>query len=914
MTWEPQGLGLTIFQDRYARFEGETWAQACKRVATHVAAAEDNGKAQKYGDRFEQELVDNRFMPGGRIWYGSGRPKAQLLNCFVVPTADSREGWGKTISDVIVVSGTGGGVGINCSPVRPRGSDIKGTGGKATGAVSLMQMIDRVGDVLVSGGGRRLALMLCLDVNHPDIEEFLNVKLNLNELNNANISVVLNMESNEFVSSVREGKDIELVFGGRSTGATINARDLWDGIVKNAWTSGEPGVLNGFEANRTNNISYYKPLVSTNPCITGDTYIAVADGRNVVTIEQLTKEGKDVPVYCSDPITGQTVIRMGRNPRLTGKKKEVWRLRLDDGTWLDATPDHQIMLNDGSYKELRNLIAGESLRPFNSYESNGYRQIADSGVDVGRGGKRRSRRQYRLIYEFQNGSIPDGMNLHHVDFNKRNDRLENLLLMTEKDHQRFHSERMEGDKNPYFKMDDSWKFKFASHPGEKNPKYIPVSNDELIGHGRQCWIDNDWRLSQSIWARYAKGHGLPQFLGNQFRFGSFTDFKLAVQSNHKVVSVEFKGYEDVYDLTVDEHHNYHVATSSDGYGIRCSGITVHNCGEIWLEEYGCCCLGALVLPRFVANGSFDWDALDESIRLGTRFLDDVLTVNHYPIPEIKENCETVRRIGLGVMGLHTMLLQLGYKYSGDDGRAFIDKLFGFIKNTAYDSSINLAIEKGPFPAYDGRYLESGFVKTLKRGIRNKIKEYGIRNCASLTIAPTGTTGMVAGVSTGIEPLFAPVYWRHYFKPTNDGNKELAKELVVTPEFQQFGDLAEGAYDVEVSNHFEIQKIVQAHIDNAVSKTINLPKDYPVGQLSDIWLSYLPYLKGSTFYRQGSREFEPLEPVRLEDAIKMSHNPRRFEFYKAATVESNQADLNSMDCPDGSCSLDAWKVEHAEAVS
>ena len=583
MTWTPTGLGLQIFQDRYARFEGETWEMACQRVAFHVAGAEENGKLQKYGERFQEELVSNRFMPGGRIWYGSGRPKAQLLNCFVVPTSDSREGWGKTVSDVIVVSGTGGGVGINCSPVRPRGSDIKGTGGKATGAVSLMQMIDRVGDVLVGGGGRRLALMLCLDVNHPDLEEFLNVKLNLSELTNANISVVLNSETDAFITAVRENLDLDFSFGGRTTGTSISARKLWDTIVKNAWTSGEPGVLNGFEANRTNNIGYYKPLVSTNPC-----------------------------------------------------------------------------------------------------------------------------------------------------------------------------------------------------------------------------------------------------------------------------------------------------------------------GEIWLEEYGCCCLGALVLPRFVVDGKMDWDALDESIRLGTRFLDDVLTVNHYPLPEIKDNCEKVRRIGLGVMGLHTMLLELGYKYSGDDGRAFIDKLFSFIKNTAYDSSINLAIEKGPFPAYDGRYLESGFVKTLKRGIRNKIKEYGIRNCASLTIAPTGTTGMVAGVSTGIEPLFAPVYYRHFYKPTDDGSRKLAKELVVTPEFERFGELAEGAYDVSVHDHFEIQKAVQAHVDNAVSKTINLPKNYPIEELADVWLEYLPYLKGTTFYREGSREFEPLSPVRLDDALKMKRVPK--------AEEANYAELNSMDCPEGVCEV------------
>lgn len=611
MTWEPQGLGLQIFKDRYARHENETWAEACKRVADHVANAEENGNVKRWADRFYSDLVDNRFMPGGRIWYGSGRPKAQLLNCFVVPTADSREGWGKTISDVIVVSGTGGGVGINCSPVRPRGSDIKGTGGKATGAVSLMQMIDRVGDVLVSGGGRRLALMLCLDINHPDLQEFLNVKLDLDELTNANISVVLNHPTSDFVTAVRENGQIDLSFGGRNVGLSLNARTLWDTLVGNAWRSGEPGVLNGYEANRMSNLWYYKPLISTNPC-----------------------------------------------------------------------------------------------------------------------------------------------------------------------------------------------------------------------------------------------------------------------------------------------------------------------GEIWLEEYGCCCLGALVLPRFVVDGKMDWDTLDSSIRSGVRFLDNVLTVNHYPIAEIKENCENVRRIGLGVMGLHSMLLDLGMKYSSEEGRKFIDELFDFIKQVSYDASIHLAVEKGPFPAFDERFLDSGFAKTLKRGMRAKIKEYGIRNCALLTIAPTGTTGMVAGVSTGIEPLFAPVYWRHFFKPTNDGSREMAKELVVTPEFEKYGELAEGAYDLSPKDHFEIQKIVQRHIDNAVSKTINLPKDFPAEELADIWLEYLPYIKGSTFYREGSREFEPLTAIRsvevesvLNETVVIEGNAVVLKHVLGDLItETNFVEQNIMDCPDGVCEVPWAKTTIQEDVT
>lgn len=575
MAFEPQGLGRTIFDERYARFDGETWEQACERVADHVARAETDDKFKRYREAFTEELVEGRFMPGGRIWYGSGRPKAQLLNCFVIPTADSREGWGKTLSDTLVVSGLGGGVGINASVVRPRGAAIHGTGGTATGAVSFMELIDGIGHVIRGGGGRRMALMLALDLSHPDLPEFLDAKLDLGRLTNANVSVVLNSDPDELYDAVQRGGGLDVRHRGGET-RTIDAAGIWDRIVRNAHASGEPGVLNGYRANNESNIWYHKPLICTNPC-----------------------------------------------------------------------------------------------------------------------------------------------------------------------------------------------------------------------------------------------------------------------------------------------------------------------GEIWLEPYGCCDLGAIVLPRFVRGGSVDWDNLDRSIRLGVRFLDDVLTVNQYPLAEIEANSQDVRRIGLGVMGLHSMLMELGVRYS--DGLDVVDQLFSFIKHTAYDESVNLAIEKGPFPAYDERMLDSGYMERMKRGIRNKIKDRGIRNCALLTIAPTGTTGMVQGVTTGIEPLFAPAYYRRRWV----GDTK-ATSLVVSNEYARFGELAEGAYDIPVDKHFAMQQVVQKHIDNAVSKTINLPADYPVEDLSQIWLENLNYLKGTTLYRAGSRGEEPMEAMPLEEAKEAA---KMVEHTTGMTMEQY-----AMDCVDGVCEV------------
>src|SRR5437762_3089622 len=127
--YQPQGLSKTIFDQRYTIHPEESWTNASQRLAIHAASAEDGAKKEVVADQFYEEIVSNRLMPGGRIWYGSGRPRAQILNCFALEAKDSREGWGKVLSDTIVISGMGGGVGINCSAIRPRGSKINGTGG-----------------------------------------------------------------------------------------------------------------------------------------------------------------------------------------------------------------------------------------------------------------------------------------------------------------------------------------------------------------------------------------------------------------------------------------------------------------------------------------------------------------------------------------------------------------------------------------------------------------------------------------------------------------------------------------------------------------------------------------------------------------------------------------------------------------
>ena len=306
-------------------------------------------------------------------------------------------------------------------------------------------------------------------------------------------------------------------------------------------------------------------------------------------------------------------------------------------------------------------------------------------------------------------------------------------------------------------------------------------------------------------------------------------------------------------------------------------ISTNPCGEIWLEPYGCCDLGAINLVSHIdmATGDIDWDKLANTVTVGVRFLDNVLDVNIYPLKEIEQNCHTVRRIGLGIMGLGHCLIKLGYRYDNTEGRKQVERILNFIKKRAYEASTYLAAEKGAFPAFDAdKFLESGFCQTLTKGTRAKIKEYGIRNCALLTIAPTGTTSIIAGTSSGIEPVFSAGYKRRYYANIEGNNeREIKEEIVIDPLFKQLYvegyDLTNfiSAHQISVEDHLRMQVIVQKHIDNAVSKTINLPQEYPLEKYGKLLLKYAPLCKGATVYRSGSRGNEPLVPLSVDEAIE-----------------------------------------------
>lgn len=274
-------------------------------------------------------------------------------------------------------------------------------------------------------------------------------------------------------------------------------------------------------------------------------------------------------------------------------------------------------------------------------------------------------------------------------------------------------------------------------------------------------------------------------------------------------------------------------------------IAVNPCGELGLEPYGVCCLGAInLVPFYISEENrVDMIKLRDTVRVAVRFLDNVLEHNHFS-EENKAQATRLRRIGVGTMGLADLLILLDIRYGSPKALDVVGDIYSTIADAAYTASAQLAKEKGPFPAYDKDcFLGAPFVKRLSSYTRSLIDRFGIRNATLLTQAPTGTTSILAGVSSGIEPNFAKEYTRR----DRTGEHVVHHWLADHPTFVC-------AYELTPEEHVRMQATIQRHTDSSIAKTVNAPKNHTVEEVVKLYeLAYALGCKGVTYYREGSRE-------------------------------------------------------------
>jgi ribonucleoside-diphosphate reductase alpha chain len=575
---------LTVLEKRYLKKDSqgqitETPEEMFRRVAKHIASAEliYNEKADIAGweEKFYKLMTSLEFLPNSPTLMNAGRELGQLSACFVIPVDDSMESIFDAVKYTALIHKSGGGTGFSFSRLRPKKDRVGSTGGIASGPVSFMRAFDTATDVIKQGGMRRGANMAILNVDHPDIIDFVTAKEDPKALTNFNISVAV---TNEFMEAVEKGKEYNLINPhNKEVVNKLNAREVFNKITETAWRTGDPGIIFIDNINKNNPTPKLGRIESTNPC--------------------------------------------GEQPLL----------------------------------------------PFES------------------------------------------CNLASINLSKM------------------------------------------------------VKND-----------------------------------------------------NHK--------------------------------------------------------------PEI------DYAKLRQTVKLGVRFLDDVIDVNKFPLPQIEKMTKATRKIGLGVMGFADMLLKLRIAYNSDKALEVAENVMRLVSEEATKESVKLGEERGLFPAFKGSiYDTDGGLKP--------------RNSTRTTIAPTGTLSIIAGCSSGIEPLFALSYTRHildgqqlvevnpYFEETarNESfySTELMQQLAEGKRLREVKDIPEWVKDTFVTSHditpewhVRMQAAFQKSTDSAVSKTVNLPHEATVENVAEVYmLAYKLGLKGITIYRDRSRDSQVLNISHAEEKKEAKLTPR-----------------------------------------
>lgn len=418
------------------------------------------------------------------------------------------------------------------------------------------------------------------------------------------------------------------------------------------------------------------------------------------------------------------------------------------------------------------------------------------------------------------------------------------------------------------------------------------------------------------WENECKKQKIAYRLGKVSPFKTFSEIKEhAKEYNHKVLSVELDGYENVYNGTVDEFHNFFLScnkTTKENGKNKWFLINNLQCGEQLLPKGGVCLLGSLNLTQFIdfKNNNWDYKKLAEIIPIAVRFMDNVNDITYVPLPIQKDNLKNKRRIGLGVMGYGSALMMMKVRYGSEKALELTKSLEEFIMNEAYTASSLIAKEKGRFPLFDKeKYLNGNFVKNLSSTTLELIEKYGLRNSHLLSIQPTGNSSIFANVvSGGLEPVFLPIYTRTsmmpyapegLYLPKNidwinkkyesetewewikegddnllkttfgdhtwkfDRDRGLLRETVVKDYAVRYleekggwdptADWAATTTTLTIEEHISTMGVFAKYIDSAISKTVNIPNDYPFDDFKHTYMKAFKTgtIKGFTTYRAGT---------------------------------------------------------------
>ena len=902
----------------------ETPEQMLWRVANAIAKAEEKygNDVKKIAKRFFDMMDKQLFMPNSPTLMNAGTELNQLSACFVIPVEDSIDGIFKALWDMAKVQKSGGGTGFAFSKLRPKGDIVKSTMGVASGPVSFMKIFDAATEQIKQGGKRRGANMGVLNVHHPDIEEFITAKWEEGVLRNFNISVAV---TDAFMEALKNNSEYEQI--NPRTGEVVRrvpARKIFNLMVEGAWRNGEPGIVFIDTINRNNPTPHVGMIDATNPCVTADTWVMTSEGARQV--KDLV--GKSFTAV----VNGQSWQSDERGFFSTGVKK-VYRLKTKEGFELRLTANHPVLRAKKitRYKIETEWIKACELKPGDKIVLNNHRDYGEWS------GKYSYEEGYLIGLSLGDGAIKSDKVILSSWGNNRGAKVKVAYsFATNLPHRRDFRGWIGIKGRNRYRLSMGYLRKLACElglkPGHKTitEEMEKASSEFYRGLLRGlfdadgCVIGDQKRVSVrlaqgdlqmlkavqrmllrlGIYSKIYTGRRkackvLPDGKGGLKEYRIKPQHELVISNDSILLFYERVGFSDdkmeklrkliesykrrpnrdrfiatVEEVILEGEEEVYDVSIPGINAFDANGFIVHNCGEQPLLPYESCNLGSINVSKFFKNGEIDWEWLKEIVWLAVRFLDDVIDVNSYPLPEIEKMTLANRKIGLGIMGFADLLFKMKIPYDSEEGIEIAEKLMSFIQEESHKASQALAEERGVFPNWKGSVWE-------KKGIK-------MRNATTTTIAPTGTISIIAGCSSGIEPIYALAFKRtnildgeEFFeinpifeetlRQLNLYDEELIARVAEEGSIQDIPEIPDEikrifkcALDIAPEWHVRMQAAFQKYTDNAVSKTINMPNKATRKDVEKAFLlAYELGCKGITVYRDGSREEQVLKTKKTE---------------------------------------------------
>jgi ribonucleotide reductase alpha subunit len=827
----------TTYKQKYARTkEGgtkEEWREIASRVAGGVLGAV-NASAEMVRE-VAALLEQRKFIPGGRYLYATGREYHQTQNCALFRAEDSREDWAELMQKITVTLMSGAGIGVVYSNLRERGALIRRTGGESTGPLALMQMVNEAGRHIMQGGSRRSAIWAGLHWNHPDIHDFIRLKdwdPELRALKARDFNFPCTMDHTN-ISVILDDAFFEALNNKDHAQHTLAHGIYWT-TVKQMLQTSEPGFSIDVGENHGENLR--------NACVPYETRI-------------LTKKGY-LPI--GDLVGSSVEVWNGKKfstvkPRSTGMK-QLYKIEFSDGTKLECSPNHEFLLKGGEKIKAEDLQIGHPIEKYEMpviYNEEPDTDLYSQGFYSGDGNKNLT---WSWLYDTK---YCCKLRLKGKFSNENRNRVRWA-----------HGEMLPKSFVPHtssVKSKVDWLAGLLDADGtivrNKNSLNVQLGSVDKWFLQEVQLLLTTLGCSCSVTQMRKKGNGLlPDGRGGEKEYYQQAMYRLHIGHNFllKLVTLGL-GCCRLTELSsgmgeVRESRRFPTVTAKkfipDLVEVFCfnepethrgcfEGIITGQCTEITShDDSDICNLGSINVARIETLSD-----MANVVRLATAFLLAGTKYSLVPFREVDKIRTKNRRLGLGLMGLHEWLLQRGKKYGPDRD---LEEYLNLYREVSDSTARGMA----------DRWSLSSPVKVR-------------------AIAPTGTIGIVAETTTGIEPVFCCAYKRRYLKGDTWHYQyvvePIAKRLI---EGGMDPDDIEDAYTIDTETRLQFQAWVQTYVDHGISSTINLPawgteqnNSLTVEKYGNLFLKYLPKLRGLTVYADGSRGGQPLTPVSYDEAMK-----------------------------------------------